>query len=228
MSINRERFVGVDGCKKGWVAVAISDDGFVGADLHPSFAGLLDRFGSSEAICVDMPLGLVESGDRDADLAARAFLTEQASSVFSTPPRPVLRAADYVEACSISGQVNGKRLSKQTFAILSKMREVDAFVGEARLHEVHPEVSFRVLNARRLTWSKKTWGGVQQRLALLRSAGIELPEDLGDVNAIAMDDVVDAAVAAWSARRIARGEARSFPEEPTQRDRSGRSIAVLA
>jgi len=63
---------------------------------------------------------------------------------------------------------------------------------------------------------------------LLKSVGIELPDDLGEVKEVGIDDVAGAAVAAWSARRIAAGEARSFPAEPEQRDQAGRVVVVLA
>ena len=61
---------------------------------------------------------------------------------------------------------------------------------------------------------------------LLRRAGIHFPETLGDVDRIGVDDVVDAAIAAWSARRIARGEARGFSGGSKDRDRSGREIVI--
>jgi len=40
-----------------------------------------------------------------------------------------------------------------------------------------------------------------------------------------LDDVVDAAVVAWSATRIARGEAQSLPEPP-EHDSDGRPVAI--
>ena len=127
---------------------------------------------------------------------------------------------------ALSCRVNGKGISKQSFAIVPKIIEVRAFMDDERVHEVHPEVSFRLLNGGVRLGKKKTWGGLQSRLRLLKSASIELPDDRGDVNEVGIDDVVDAAVAAWSARRIASGEARSFPSEPEQRDQRGRAIAI--
>lgn len=59
---------------------------------------------------------------------------------------------------------------------------------------------------------------VAERLRLLRSTGIELPEILGEAGE----------VAAWSARRIVRGEATAFPEGSGQRDRSGRVIQIIS
>ena len=53
------------------------------------------------------------------------------------------------------------------------------------------------------------------RLALLEEAGIELPDELpASVPAI---DLVDAAAAAWSADRYARGRAVPLPEAATHR-----------
>lgn len=50
-----------------------------------------------------------------------------------------------------------------------------------------------------LAWSKKSWNGLLLRRRLLIGAGIELPDVIADVAGAAADDVVDAAVVAWSA-----------------------------
>ena len=222
-------FVGVDGCVGGWVGVAVSRDRFLEARRFENFGALMDAFGGARCIGVDMPIGLVAKGDRDADQAARDFLTGQTSSVFNAPPRPVLAAKDYDAAPRISRRINGKGLSKQSFHLQAKIIEVDGRAGDKRIHEVHPEVSFRLLNGgHEIRFRKKTWGGVRLRLGLLEEAGIVLPEDLGDVNSVGIDDVVDAAVAAWSARRIEGGQAKTFPATTTQRDQSGRSILIWA
>ena len=209
--------------------MALSASGFREARRFGPFGELVDRYRDARAIGVDIPFGLAEGKQRDADAAARDYLTGQASSVFSAPPREVLAAADYDEAQSISRRLVGKGMSEQAFAIVPKIREVDAFACDDRIHEVHSEICFKVLNdGAALRARKKTWGGIQHRLSLLKTAGIHIPSDLGDANAVGTDDVVDAAVAAWSARRIAEGAARRFPAEPTQRDRSGRSIVIWA
>jgi len=124
---------------------------------------------------------------------------------------------------------------RQSFGIVGKVAEVEKCRQDAGLrdrlrqvlHEVHPEVSFRLMNGGEpLRQRKKTWGGLQHRLSLLEREGIRLPRELGDADAVGIDDVVDAAAAAWSARRIHAGDERSFPEAPTQRDASGRIIAI--
>lgn len=220
-------FVGVDGCKLGWVAVAISRTEFLAAHAFRTFEALLLAYPPPTTIAVDIPIGLVDEPTRDADRAAREFLRSASSSVFPSPVLSVLSATTYAEAQALSRAACRKSLSAQTFALLQKIREVAPHGDDPRVFEVHPEVSFRTMNPHPLL-SKKSWGGLQARLQLLAEQNINLPADLGDASRVGIDDVVDAAAAAWSARRIALGCARSFPESPQQRMASGRGIAIWA
>jgi len=87
--------------------------------------------------------------------------------------------------------------------------------GGTRLYEVHPEVSFWALAGAPLRAGKHTWTGQAERRALLEAAGLVIPTELGRAGMVAAtDDVLDAAVAAWSAQRIANGHARSLPDPP--------------
>lgn len=219
-------FIGIDGEKRGWVAVTLNAEGFVDAACFRDFASLMSAYVDARVIAVDMPIGLCDHESRIADAAARAQLRGRASSIFNAPPRCALEAPDYATASRASFETLGKKLSKQSYMLFEKIREVDAFIGDRRIHEVHPEVSFSLMKPGPLPHSKKSWGGLMERLALLRQAGIELPASLGDVDRVGVDDLVDAAAAAWSARRIAEGTAQSFPSETTQLDASGRSIAI--
>lgn len=221
-------FVGVDGHKAGWVYVVVDDGGFSRAGTCPRFEDVLASNPEAKVIGVDIPIGLVDEPGREADAAARAFLEGNASSVFNAPVRAALDAPDYDQARARSLEVAGKSISKQSFMLFPKIREVDVHIGDERIHEVHPECCFRVMNGGRLAHTKKRWGGLFARLALLRGQGIVLPDQLGEADVVGIDDVVDAAAAAWSARRIARGQARSFPEHPGQHDSSGRPIAIWA
>jgi predicted RNase H-like nuclease len=92
------------------------------------------------------------------------------------------------------------------------------------IYEVHPEVSFRAMNgSRALRYKKKSAGGGLEPAALPREHGIELSA-LESVAFAPLDDVLDAAAAAWSAQRIALGEARTLPEPPEVVD--GRRVAI--
>jgi hypothetical protein len=79
-------FVGVDGCKLGWVTIALDDSGFVAARHFPTFDALLLASSPTDVIAVDMPIGLVDSPSRAADQASREFLQSARASVFN-PPR---------------------------------------------------------------------------------------------------------------------------------------------
>ena len=141
--------------------------------------------------------------------------------MFSMTPRAALEADGWEAANAISKELSGVGLSKQSYALVPKILEVDALAGsDDRVIEVHPEVSFRALSGGPLRGSKKSWSGMTQRRSLLATAGIELPDDLGEANGVPADDVLDAAVAAWSANRYARGEARRLPAE-------GRELGVI-
>jgi predicted RNase H-like nuclease len=97
-----------------------------------------------------------------------------------------------------------------------KLLEVDQWVRRASppVVEIHPEVSFAELAGTPLTASKKAWVGMVRRLELLAAAGIVIPDDLGAAGVAGVDDVIDAAAAGWTARRIALGEAQSLPDPP--------------
>ncbi|MDT5274899.1 MAG: hypothetical protein QOE48_984 [Mycobacterium sp.] len=70
------------------------------------------------------------------------------------------------------------------------------------------------MNSRPLEHSKVSWTGHITRRDLLAEDRIHLPDQLGDAGNARLDDVFDAAAAAWSARRIAPGHAIRLPTEP--------------
>ena len=81
--------------------------------------------------------------------------------------------------------------------------------------EVHPAVCFAELAGRPLPYGKSTWAGVERRRRLLDGVGLTLAPDLGVAGQCAgVDDVLDAAVAAWTAGRVRDGIARSLPDPP--------------
>jgi predicted RNase H-like nuclease len=208
---------GVDACRGGWVAIVIGAGQFANSRFAATFAQLLDGLEDARAVGVDIPIGLPSEGVRAADAAARAFVGPRRSSVFPTPPRAALVAATYADARQVLPS-----LSAQSFALGRKILEVEACLEE-RVFEVHPEVSFAALASRQLRHSKRCWNGQMERRRLLTAAGIELPDELTAGQAGA-DDVLDAAIAAWSAARKARGEALTLPPVPPVQN--GRSVAI--
>jgi predicted RNase H-like nuclease len=184
----------------------------------------------ANVVGIDLPVGLPESGRRDADLAARSRLGARRNSVFLTPPREVLEAATHAEATAASMRLTGFGISRQVFALAPKVLEVDSWILRAPfpVYEVHPEVPFSVLLGAPATAPKKTWAGMSERRRALDDAGLSLDHLHGDAVArAAVDDVLDATVGAWRARRIARGAALAIPESaPT--GPNGRPVAIWA
>jgi predicted RNase H-like nuclease len=200
--------LGVDAARGGWIAVALEDGRFADAALERRFPALLERFREAAVIGVDVPIGLPETGERRrADTSARALVGARRASVFFTPARAALEATTYREARTVAPST-----SAQGWALRTAILDVDR-VRDPRVREVHPEVSFAVLAGEPLAFAKRTWNGHRERLELLRRAGIEIPDHL-DAGLVAADDVLDAAVAAWTATRIARGAHRTIPADP--------------
>ncbi|MEY9862003.1 putative RNase H-like nuclease [Catenulispora sp. GAS73] len=211
--------MGVDGCSQGWVGIALVGDRVAG--LFAPTIGELEadarKLGEIAVIAVDMPIGLPDSGVRQADVLARRFVGPRSSSVFSTPVRAAVELDAYELSAQAHRELTGVGLTKQAFALRMKIREVDAWLPTAacRVVEVHPEVSFAELAREPLAYAKSTWAGAELRRNLLAAAGVVLPSDVGPVGARAgVDDVLDAAVAAWTATRVRDGLARSLPGSP--------------
>ncbi len=206
---------GIDGYPRGWVAVVLRDGRYDAALVAPDLSGLVDRLGTARCIGVDIPIGLPARGPRSADIEARRFVGPRRSSVFPTLSRVVWEASDLATARRLNLELTGRSVSAQTFALRERVLEADALVrSDPRIREVHPEVSFRALAGQPLTSAKSSWAGIALRRGLLLGAGIELPDGLGEAGVARIDDVLDAAVVAWSAHRIALGQAESFPADP--------------
>jgi predicted RNase H-like nuclease len=210
--------LGVDACRVGWVGILLGDT--VRAYIAASIAQLVSAVALHSdvaVIAVDIPIGLADSGPRLADIEARRAAGVRRSSVFMTPVRAALHVEDYPSALLVNRQLAGTGFSIQAFGLKPKILEVDAWVRRTDRHvvEVHPEVSFARMAGEPLADSKTTWAGMIRRQSLLASKGIELTGDLGAAGRRAgVDDVLDAGAAAWSARRVARGEAICLPSRP--------------
>jgi predicted RNase H-like nuclease len=205
---------GVDGYRKGWVAVSLDPSGDVEVSTHADFTEVLSL--RAEVIAVDIPIDPAGVGARPTDAAARAFVgPARASSVFPTPPREALEARSFVEACDVARRITGKAISQQAFALGRKILEVhEHAAGDERVIEMHPEVSFCELAGARLLESKHTPEGLERRRALLAEAGIRLP---GAVPGVPEADLLDAAVGAWTAARYASKKAVAVPATHAER-----------
>ncbi len=205
---------GLDVFDGQWVGLVLNDGEAHSGFLVGTFEEALKRIPDlAMAIGVDIPIGLPEH-ERSSDLAARKKLRgAQAASVFITPPLEVLRAANWDAALLLHRKLRGKGMSIQTWGLRKKILEVENLGSARPIFEVHPEVSFWAMNCEQpLPHSKHTWLGHNRRRQLLEEHGIVVPNDLGGLGRAGVEDVLDAAAAAWSAHRIATGKAAGLPQ----------------
>ena len=134
---------------------------------------------------------------------------------------PALSIEDYWEASAANFRVTGRMLSKQADGIRRKIREVDSGMTpdrQARVHEVHPELCFWAINDHEPALSnKKRLAGRHERWQSLRTVlplQPEPPRPRDLPHACAVDDYIDALVAAWTAVCISRGSAQRIPSQP--------------
>ena len=207
--------VGFDAWKRGWVGIRLAGGRYAGSSVHEDFASAVGAYPSAAVITVDMPLGLASEVEwsRAADVAAAQFVGPRRSSVFAMPPQVVLEAGSHEAAVALCRSRSQKGVSIQAYGLRAKLFEVN-IVGESdeRIYEVHPEVCFRAMAGEPLAYGKKGWAGVMLRRRLLHDAGVCPPEDVGLASDVPPDDILDAAAAAWSADRIANGEAHAMPD----------------
>jgi predicted RNase H-like nuclease len=217
--VNGYRVLGADACRAGWVGILLSP-GPPEAWFAPriqDLAAAAAAGGELAAIAIDIPIGLADTGRRQADMAARRALGRRWAAIFITPVRAALAAPDYPAAALVNRRLAGEGISRQAFALRGKIVEVDRWLRQApaRVVEAHPELSFAELAGAPLRHGKTTWAGAVGRRSLLARAGIELPDDLGPAGEYArIDDILDAAAVAWTAQRVAGGQALHLPGTP--------------
>lgn len=221
---------GVDGCRAGWVAFKVDLPAHTtSVEVVDLPAWLRERPPDLACVGIDIPIGLLES-PRACDKAARKLLGRpRGSSVFPAPCRAALGTQTYPEANSINRQKTTRGLSQQAWGIIPKIKQVEhAIAPESQrwAFEVHPEVCFWALaGARPMAYGKKTKAGVSERLDLLRPVFPDIECYLQNRRAnVGRDDLLDAAVAAWTALRLWKGEARQVCEP--ERDTKGLEATI--
>jgi predicted RNase H-like nuclease len=214
-----ERVLGVDACRAGWLGIALAGDqvsAYVAAAVG-SVVELAEADGAVEVVAIDIPIGLPDRSRRQADVLARRAIGPLWPSVFITPVRTALNAPSHPAATAENRALTGEGVSIQAFRLKPKLLQVDHLVRRThrRVVEVHPEVCFAQMAGSALTVGKHTWAGAELRRRLLADAGIPLPGDFGTPGRqAAVDDVLDATAAAWTARRVAEDRAQARPDPP--------------
>ena len=225
---------GVDGCKAGWFAVLWNvDENTFTCRVVPDIRAVQTFAATAQVIAVDIPIGLLDHaapGGRECDSLARKILgPKRASSVFPPPVRATLECASYADALKANRDSSAHALgiSKQCFAIMPKIREVDRFITpelQQTVFEVHPELCFLGMNnGRSMSLGKSTPEGLAARKDLLIQNGFEaiVSQALSShIPGAAKDDMLDACATCWTAHRIALGAATCIPATPHLDSRS--------
>jgi predicted RNase H-like nuclease len=219
-------FVGLDGYRKGWVAVRVDGETHELA-FYSTIAKLLATKFDSAAI--DMPIGLPERGERACDLAARAMLKPHASRVFTGARRGLWDFPSHAEANRALRARGEKAISIQLWHIGAKICELDVGMTprlQAKVREVHPELVFLRLNGGTPLPSKHTEEGVRLRTKLLRARGFrEIGKWLkGDRKGAKPDDILDGCVLALAAREF--DSSRVLPDSRAEKDARGLKMQI--
>jgi predicted RNase H-like nuclease len=185
------------------------------------FATFLGQAATDSLIVIDIPIGLPQREPRVCDKEARALLRwPRRNSVFSPPARLAIDATTFEDAQRLNREALGVGLTIQSFCIMPKIREVDAVMTVARqqyIREAHPEVSFACLSGSPMEHNKTTPQGRDERILVLRTAGIDLSETwlvaeragLGAAR-VSLDDLIDALACLATARHIHDGRGQSL------------------
>jgi predicted RNase H-like nuclease len=228
---------GADGCRARWICVSrkVGSREIASACFETARALFAQR-PAPDVIGIDIPIGLTDCGPRDCDREARRVLGRlRASTVFPAPIRAVLASRSWEEACVVRSGVEGKRMSRQAWGIVGKVREVDEQLRararlRRRVREVHPEVSFREWNGAPMRLRKTSRRGREERRRLVdEHFGPWAYEEVRArfrVKDVGHDDILDAFAALWSTERILRCVSRSLPERPPT-DRCGLRMEIV-
>lgn len=197
-------YVGLDGYRKGWVAVRV--DGETRELCFYSTIGelLATKF---DFAAIDMPIGLAKRGERTCDLAAREMLKPHSSRVFTGARRGLWGHASHAAANRALRSRGGPGVSIQLWHLGRKICELDAAMTprrQARIREAHPELVFLRLNSGKPLPSKHAGEGIHLRTKLLRAQGYrEIGRWLTHHrlrSGAKADDVLDACAVALAAR----------------------------
>ena len=208
--------LGLDGCKAGWICSHQNQKNEWKFEIFPTIEKFWKRFSNIKLILIDIPIGLRDKGmePRLCDELARKLLTrKRSSSIFPPPCRTALDADSYIKANFINKKFTGKGLSKQSWNICSKIREVDFilrnnYIARELFIESHPELCFTVLSGNKpMTYYKKSDDGIKERLSVIefycKNSEATLKEIINQLSLknLSIDDILDSWILAIAASK---------------------------
>lgn len=221
-------YIGVDACKAGWFSVVLGEGTDWKVDISSDIFTFWNHNNHAKLILIDIPIGLREKSNirRLCDQGARDLLRpKRHNSVFIAPCRAAIYAKSYEEAKEINKNETDRKISRQVWGIIPKIREVDVFLDENKsamlnIRETHPEICFWALSGNRpMEYSKKNEVGIEERIKILASVYPPTEELFNYAEQrylrkeVARDDILDALVVAVTASKENRG-LLTIPEKP--------------
>lgn len=198
-------------------------------DLYETFEQCMKENEDANSIFVDMPIGLPENqeqAENRPEKYVRKLLPKKASSVFNVPCRQSIYESTYEKANKQNKKVIGKGLSKQSFYISRKCKEIDVFLKmypqfKNKIIESHPELQFSRLTKEKypIQSSKKTvFGQSKRRMILSKNMKeffhIELKMTNFFLYETYPDDILDALCLAIGARLSIQYGNKTIPKDP--------------
>ena len=220
--ISDGKYIGVDGCKGGWIAT-IQDKGTLRIEKYKSIDELVRANDDYDELLIDMAIGLQSSiDDVRPDNAARALIPGRTSTIFSVPARQAVYADTKKEIREANKKALGKDLPAQAIAIIPKMRELDEFLQDNPIHknrikESHPEVCFSRLNGSVVMSRKADHEGIVERVRIIKDYFPNITEEFVFQEAKKFqcnaDDIVDSIVLSITANLAVQGKSDVIPEK---------------
>ncbi|GAB3175188.1 DUF429 domain-containing protein [Telluribacter humicola] len=231
--------VGIDGCKSGWVASSSEDPCTL---VFKNIKELTRFYGKDAFYLIDIPIGLPSFNvTRECESMARKLLgMPRSASVFNVPCRAAVYSECYADAQVENRKQLGKGLSKQTWNIVAKIKEVDEFLVSNPFYkqivrEAHPELCFYSLNdGFAMVHSKKSAEGEAERLGVLGIYNSTIQEvfnqslSLTKGRQVLRDDIIDSLCLAVSGTLIQQKAGWRIPAEVKSDDEGIEMSMVFA
>jgi predicted RNase H-like nuclease len=234
-----DRYVGVSWSDGSWLAVAFTADGYEETVVAGGIGDIWARYEEdTRLILVDVPIGLVQSGDprRRCDALARSVLGPRAGALVDPPVREATRKRRYSTAKRVHERKADATLAEDAFALSEGIAMCDELLQEvpeaaAVVRGSHPELCFRAFAPEPLEHDETVAAGYAERMRTLARHDRDAPPVVQRVaeategHDVRVADVLNAVVLAYTARP-GEGNLRSLPAEPPT-DASGRPMELV-
>ncbi len=234
--IEEGRHLGIDYCRKGWLAAAL-DFGGLSFAYFDTFEELMAAYPDRDACLVYMAIGLPESPlDKRPDNKTRLLLGKRGSAVAPIPCRQAVYAEGKEAQAAANRKVLDMAFSRQTEVLVPRIREVDTFLEthpsyKNFLCESQPDLCFSRISGLPIETKKDALYGVRDRAGILApyfpTLTPQRASELAKANSCRADDVMDAAVLALTACMQAHGYFETVPAQPDVDSRGLRMQVVI-